>query len=119
MAHGASTISYFRWRQAAFAQEQMHAGIKRVDNSRSQAWYEIEAFRDELIQSGLDLQSSVTASVAIVMDPHNQWVTEIERQGDSYEHQQVEFEYYSALRQLALMWILLANQVSYRAIHSS
>ncbi|MEM0909852.1 MAG: beta-galactosidase [Pseudomonadota bacterium] len=102
IAHGASTISYFRWRQAAFAQEQMHAGIKRVDNSKSPAWHEIVSFRDELIASGLDLQSPVNASVAIVMDPHNQWVTEIERQGDSYVHQQVEFEYYSALRQLGL-----------------
>jgi beta-galactosidase len=26
-AHGAETVSYFRWRQAPFAQEQMHAGL--------------------------------------------------------------------------------------------
>ena len=25
-AHGADCVSYFRWRQAPFAQEQMHAG---------------------------------------------------------------------------------------------
>jgi len=28
-AHGAETVCYFRWRQAPFAQEQMHAGIDR------------------------------------------------------------------------------------------
>ena len=102
VSHGASTMCYFRWRQAAFAQEQMHAGIKRVDNSKSIAWYEIEQFRDELTSTGFDLHAEVTADVAIIMDAHNQWVTEIERQGDSFNQQRVEFEYYSALRQLGL-----------------
>ena len=27
LAHGAEVVSYFRWRQAPFAQEQMHAGL--------------------------------------------------------------------------------------------
>ena len=27
LAHGADVVSYFRWRQAPFAQEQMHAGL--------------------------------------------------------------------------------------------
>ena len=102
IGHGASTISYFRWRQVPFAQEQMHAGIKRVDNSRAQAWDEITALRKEILASELDLNTEVTASVAIIMDIHNQWVTEIERQADSYEHQRVEFAYYSALRQLGI-----------------
>ena len=26
-SHGADVVSYFRWRQASFAQEQMHAGL--------------------------------------------------------------------------------------------
>ena len=30
-AHGAEVVSYFRWRQAPFAQEQMHAGLLRPD----------------------------------------------------------------------------------------
>ncbi|WP_395339124.1 beta-galactosidase [Ningiella sp. W23] len=102
VAHGAQTVCYFRWRQAAFAQEQMHAGIKRVDNSKSPAWYEAERFNDELLQSGMDLQAPVESEVAIVMSTENQWVCEIERQGDSYNQQRVEFEYYSALRQLGL-----------------
>ena len=32
MAHRAELVSYFRWRQAPFAQEQMHAGLNRPDN---------------------------------------------------------------------------------------
>ncbi|MDM7859235.1 beta-galactosidase [Alteromonas sp. ASW11-36] len=102
VAHGAETVCYFRWRQAAFAQEQMHAGIKRVDNSKSIAWQEVEQFRDELTATGFDLTAKVNTRVAIIMTTTNQWVTEIERQGDSYNHQQVEFEYYSALRQLGI-----------------
>ena len=31
-AHGAEAVCYFRWRQAPFAQEQMHAGLLRPDS---------------------------------------------------------------------------------------
>ena len=43
-----------------------------------------------------------SAKVAIVMTTENQWVTEIERQGDSFNQHRVEFSWYSALRQLGL-----------------
>ncbi|MBF7074222.1 beta-galactosidase [Glaciecola sp. MH2013] len=101
-AHGAEVVCYFRWRQAPFAQEQMHAGVKRNDNSKSQAWFEIERVRDELAKAHIDTAAPVKSKVAIVTGTINQWVTEIERQGDSYNHQQVEFAYYTALRQLGL-----------------
>ena len=42
IAHGADVVSFFRWRQAQFAQEQMHAGLLRPDRSRSDAWAEVE-----------------------------------------------------------------------------
>jgi beta-galactosidase len=35
MAHGAEMVSYFRWRQVPFAQEQMHAGLLRPDRAAS------------------------------------------------------------------------------------
>jgi beta-galactosidase len=101
-AHGADCVCYFRWRQAPFAQEQMHAGVKRNDNSKSAAWAEIEQMRDELNTINFSIEDPVQARVAIVSGTLNQWVSEIERQGDSYHHQQVEFSYYSALRQLGL-----------------
>jgi len=37
-AHGAETVSYFRWRQAPFAQEQMHAGLLRPDSAPPRRW---------------------------------------------------------------------------------
>lgn len=101
-AHGAECVCYFRWRQAPFAQEQMHAGVKRNDNSKSQAWFEISQVRDNLAALNLDTTSDVQANIAIVTGTQNQWVSEIEVQGVNYNHQQVEFAYYSALRQLGL-----------------
>ena len=37
-AHGAEVVSYFRWRQAPFAQEQMHAGLLRSDGAAPPDW---------------------------------------------------------------------------------
>ncbi len=102
-AHGADCVCYFRWRQAPFAQEQMHAGVKRNDNSKSAAWTEIEQMHDELKLVEFSIESPVQARVAIISGTTNQWVSEIERQADSYNHQQIEFSYYSALRQLGLV----------------
>lgn len=101
-AHGADCVCYFRWRQAPFAQEQMHAGVKRNDNSKAAAWAEIAQMRDELKLTDFSIEDDVQARVAIVSGTLNQWVTEIERQGDSYRHQQIEFSYYTALRQLGV-----------------
>lgn len=101
-AHGADCVCYFRWRQAPFAQEQMHAGVKRNDNSKAAAWAEIEQMRDELTTVNFSIEAPVQARVAIISGTVNQWVSEIERQGDSYNHQKTEFSYYSAIRQLGL-----------------
>ncbi|MEO0871074.1 MAG: beta-galactosidase, partial [Pseudomonadota bacterium] len=40
-AHSAEFVSYFRWRQAPFAQEQMHAGLLRPDSSEAEAAPEV------------------------------------------------------------------------------
>lgn len=101
-AHGADTLCFFRWRQAGFAQEQMHAGLKRIDNSPAVAYHEAQQLAAHLALLQLGQGDAVPAPVAIVSTTVNQWVTEIERQGNSYQHQQVEFEYYHALRRLGV-----------------
>ena len=101
-AHGADVVSYFRWRQAPFAQEQMHAGLKRIDNSKAAAWPEIEQLVREMALCPDLLEQQVKATVAMVSTTENQWVCEIERQGDSFNQQEVEFAWYSALRQLGV-----------------
>ena len=42
-SHGAETVFYFRWRQVSFAQEQMHAGLLRLDNVATEVFGEIES----------------------------------------------------------------------------
>ncbi len=101
-AHGAGVVSYFRWRQAAFAQEQMHAGLNRPDDTPAEAWSEVEAVVRDLAALGLDAHPTTRAPVAILVDPEAQWLAEIERHGDSFNQPQVLMEHYQALRSLGL-----------------
>lgn len=101
-AHGADCVSYFRWRQAPFAQEQMHAGLLRPDNSRASAWQEVtQAIADIALLDVLG-EKKQQASVAIVTSAESFWVTEIERQSASYRYDDVQFGYYHALRTLGV-----------------
>lgn len=101
-AHGAAVVSYFRWRQAPFAQEQMHAGLLRSDSSKAEAWAEVEQVRRDIETLGLDQIKPQAATVAIISDAETQWVGEIERQGDSYDFPRIQFQWYSALRRLGV-----------------
>jgi len=49
IAHGAEVVSYFRWRQCPFAQEQMHTGLLRPDNSLDVGGEEATVFASELL----------------------------------------------------------------------
>lgn len=101
-AHGASCVSYFRWRQAPFAQEQMHAGLRRPDNSNASAWPEVEKVQAELSALGIENYPKAQAKVAIITDIQALWVTSIQQQGAGYDFTKLEFAYYSALRQLGV-----------------
>lgn len=101
-AHGADTVCYFRWRQAPFAQEQMHAGVLRPDNSKATAWHEIEQVVKDLQNFDVRNETTHVSKVAIITETQAQWVDQIERQGEGYEYIAVQMEYYSALRQLGL-----------------
>ncbi len=101
-AHGADVVSYFRWRQAPFAQEQMHAGLLRPDNSPSDAWAEVERVHHIFSLIGQDALAQPTAEVALVTDVQSQWVAEIERQGRGYDSNRIQFQWYSALRKLGV-----------------
>ena len=101
-AHGADCVCYFRWRQAPFAQEQMHAGLLRVDNSRTEAWPQIEQLKAELDYLKLAGRDMPRSRVAIVTSTESLWVSDIERQGGGYEFNRVQFSWYSALRALGV-----------------
>ena len=107
-AHGAEVVSYFRWRQAPFAQEQMHAGLNRPDRSVDQGGLEAAAVAQEIKRLGWG-QSAVAggralpaASVALVFDYASIWMAQIQPQGADFNAMELTFRAYSALRQLGL-----------------
>jgi beta-galactosidase len=65
-AHGAECVSYFRWRQAPFAQEQMHAGLLRPDSAEAPAFAEARQVAGELAHA--PAVEDTAAPVALVFD---------------------------------------------------
>ena len=103
-AHGAEAVCYFRWRQAPFAQEQMHAGLLRPDSQPAPALGEAASVAREL-SSNIDALGDADAgqpSVALVFDYVSMWAWVAQPQGQSFDYFQMCFEYYRALRKLGL-----------------
>ena len=104
-AHGAEVVSYFRWRQAPFAQEQMHAGLNRPDRSLDQGGVEAAQVFQELRQLGDALPAAnpeQRARVALVFDYASIWMAQIQPQGADFNALELSFRVYSALRQMGL-----------------
>jgi beta-galactosidase len=99
-AHGAETVSYFRWRQAPFAQEQMHAGLMRPDNVEAQGGAEARLVSRELeaVKSAKTCQSEV----ALIFDYQALWACDIQPQGRDYRGLEAHLAFYSAARRLGL-----------------
>jgi len=101
-AHGAEVVSFFRWRQAPFAQEQMHAGLNLPNSHElSPGGREAAAAADDLVRLG-DLPRSAPAQVAIVYDYAAHWITAIEPQGEDFRYPELVFRWYEAIRSLGL-----------------
>lgn len=105
-AHGAGCVSYFRWRQAPFAQEQMHAGLNTPDNRLDLGGKEAAVVAEELraLRADRDADASgpIRARVALVFDYTAKWLFEIHPQGADFHYPRFAVEYYSALRSLGL-----------------
>lgn len=100
MAHGAEFVSYFRWRQAPFAQEQMHAGLLRPDSVDAPAADEARICARVIEQIGK--QKRAQAPVALVFSYEAAWVCGIQPQGHSFRYLELAYEWYSALRRRGL-----------------
>ncbi len=103
-AHGAELVSYFRWRQAPFAQEQMHAGLNRPDRSLDQGGVEAGQVGQELkaLAARVECMPVPRARVALVFDYQSIWMANIQPQGHDYNALELSFRVYSALRCLGL-----------------
>jgi len=100
IAHGAEVVSYFRWRQAPFAQEQMHAGLQRPDGELAAVAEEIKKVADELPHAGENALSA--APVAIVFDYASAWAWETQPQGRDFDYFRLVFDFYRGLRRLGV-----------------
>lgn len=100
IAHEAEAVYYFRWRQAPFAQEQMHAGLLRPDSKESATYSEIESVAKEIAELGeLEIEQAV---VALIFDYESCWAWETQPQGRGFDAFAVAFEFYRGLRRLGL-----------------
>jgi beta-galactosidase len=107
-AHGAEVVSYFRWRQAPFAQEQMHAGLNRPDRSLDQGGIEAKQVFAEVQALGLNSMPNLplapmqAAPAAIIFDYPSIWMAQIQPQGADFNPMEIVFRAYSAMRSLGL-----------------
>ena len=99
-AHGAEAVCYFRWRQAPFAQEQMHAGLLRPDSAPAQAFEEAAQVARELAaMPDVDIRRS---DVALIFDYASAWAWETQPQGRDFSYFRLVFEVYKGVRRLGL-----------------
>ena len=121
-AHGAEVVSYFRWRQVPFAQEQMHAGLQTPDRRFAAGADEARQVVSELALLSAHAerephlaaaaaptaptqqtpQTPQTAQVALLLDYTSLWAVQTQPQGADENPLRIAFEAYSALRSLGL-----------------
>ncbi|TDL91136.1 beta-galactosidase [Meridianimarinicoccus aquatilis] len=99
-AHGAETVTYFRWRQAPFAQEQMHAGLLFPDSSDAPGLAEAAQVATEL--KAMPDVAPTRAPVALVFDYASAWAWQVQPQGADFDYFRMVLCWYRAARELGL-----------------
>lgn len=100
-AHGAEVVSYFRWRQAPFGQEQMHAGLNRPDREPAPAYFEARQVAEELAKTGI-AGSTGRARVGLVYDYESEWAWQVQPHAHGFSHFESVRSAYTALRKRGL-----------------
>lgn len=96
-AHGASCVSYFRWRAATIAQELMHSGILRHDETLDRGGQEIARMEIAGRANG-----GVPARVALLHDYESQWVYDVQPHSARASYVRQTMLFYTALRSLGI-----------------
>lgn len=101
--HGAELVSYFRWRQVSFGQEQMHAALLLPDGREDDAAKEVKVLAEEVAKvSNVNLAMD-TAEVALVFDYAGDQVARIQQpDGQNYDPLIFIQTVYSVVRQLGV-----------------
>lgn len=109
-AHGAEVVSYFRWRQAPFAQEQFHAGLRRPDDASAPGLAEAAQVAGEIAQMpDIALKQ---AAVALVFDYPSAWAWDTLPQGVGFSYFRLMLDAYRALRKRGLSVDIVPSTVS-------
>ena len=95
-ANGAETVSYFRWRQAPFAQEQMHSGLLRSNSEEAEGYGEASAVAEDMKK--IDFGKLDDAPVAIIFDYASSWAWQTQPQGREFDYFRLVFDFYKGLR---------------------
>ncbi|TLG77567.1 beta-galactosidase [Methylocystis sp. B8] len=100
-AAGAQTVSYFRWRQAPFAQEQMHEGLLLPYAEPNEGYHAVARVSQEL--AALDARvERARAPVALIFDYESAWAWRIEPQGQDFSYFDLVLFIYRGLRRAGL-----------------
>ncbi|MEO1091493.1 MAG: beta-galactosidase [Pseudomonadota bacterium] len=108
-AHGAEVVSFFRWRQAPFGQEQMHAGLERPDGVAAPALAEVRQVAAEL--EARPIAGTGASEAAIVFDYESAWAWTVQPQGQALDYFALIFEVYRACRRHGLSIDILPPDV--------
>ncbi|MGJ0504133.1 MAG: beta-galactosidase [Methylocystis sp.] len=100
-AAGAEAVSYFRWRQAPFAQEQMHEALLLPSAEPNEARHDVARISQEL--AALDARvETARAQVALVFDYESAWAWRIQPQGQDFSYFDLILSVYRGLRRMGL-----------------
>ncbi len=99
-AHGAEAVSFFRWRQAPFAQEQMHSGLLRPDGAPAPGLAEAAQVAREIAQA--PQAGAPPGDVALVFDYESAWGWAVQPQGRDFDYFNLVFAFYRAMRRAGL-----------------
>ena len=108
-ANGAEVVSYFRWRQSKYAQEQNHTGLYLPNGTIDQGGIEAhQAYQD--IQK-LPIVTKTPADVALIMDYDSLWAISVLPQGKNFQDPiRYVFEQYSAIRKLGVSVDIISSE---------
>ena len=95
-AHDAEVVSYFRWRQAPFAQEQMHAGLMYRNNTPAIGSHEVMQVSNEIQM--LNLPETQKSEIALLHDYEACWITELDGQTEDFHYTRLMIDFYKSVR---------------------
>jgi len=105
-AHGAEVVCFFRWRQAPFAQEQMHAGLLLPDGRLSAGGREIQSLAEELnTMNGI---GEGAPCVGLVFDYPSQWAWDVQPQDEQFDYFRLVYDVYRGLRRRNILVDILS-----------